>query len=187
MTHEQLFIYTIDDIVQKQYNGDEYSMIRACGLLRHLLLDESPLIHLANKNPQLKIRFIISDHEDLYFANWNGVCQIDLHYIYEKSKEVTLNQFMSFICFQIKEHQYKVSEIINIGCHREGGIHSQPVQDEKEAYMISIDRLILIDQRLFLESINSICNVVVNSTNNLYCAIKGHPPTDGFNHFIKLP
>ncbi len=188
MTHAELFVQTIDDIKEKQKKGGEYNMVRACGLLRHLLLDKSPLLILANKKYQLKIRFIVDDDPDTDFSgNWKGIYQKDIDYVFVKSKLVTITEFINLICFQIGNHYYTVSEIINIGSHREGGIHSQIVEDEKEAKIIALDKTLKRKTHLFIKSVNSICNVFINSTLPLYNLIKGLAPTDGFTHYIRLP
>jgi hypothetical protein len=44
MTDEELFLYILDDLREKIASGTEYNYIRACGLLRHLLIDNPCLV-----------------------------------------------------------------------------------------------------------------------------------------------
>ena len=56
---EKLFVSTLDDLAART-SGEvtEYSLLRAAGLLRQLLLDGNPLVHqAARRHPDVPIRF----------------------------------------------------------------------------------------------------------------------------------
>lgn len=48
---ESLFLATLMDVEQKAADGSRYSLIRAAGLLRQLLLDPTPLVHVVVAHP----------------------------------------------------------------------------------------------------------------------------------------
>ena len=59
---ESLYLSTIEDIREKLSRNNRYHIIKASGLLRHLLLDTTPLIYQINRKYQVKILFSIIDH-----------------------------------------------------------------------------------------------------------------------------
>ena len=62
MDNRHIFLQTLYDIRQK-LNGEKYHYIRACGLLRHLFLDQNPLLHLVNRELRIPIFFHVSDYK----------------------------------------------------------------------------------------------------------------------------
>ena len=64
INHEQLFLGTVRDLRTKIRTNTTYSLIRACGLCRHLLLDKHPLLHQANRQYKINIQFHIKDYTD---------------------------------------------------------------------------------------------------------------------------
>lgn len=64
-TLESFYIDTIEDIREKLSRNNRYHTIKASGLLRHLFLDTTPLIHQINRKYQAKILFSIIDHSTI--------------------------------------------------------------------------------------------------------------------------
>lgn len=62
---ESLYLNTIADIREKLSRNDRYHVIKASGLLRHLFLDQTPLVHEINREYRLKIQFSVIDHDRL--------------------------------------------------------------------------------------------------------------------------
>lgn len=62
---EALYLSTIEDIQEKSTRGDRYQIIRASGLLRHLLIDDTALIHKVNRKYRVKISFSVIDHDSI--------------------------------------------------------------------------------------------------------------------------
>jgi len=104
-----------------------------------------------------------------------------------KKKSANINSVYKSNLLPDSREILQSSEILNIGSHREGGIHSQTVQDEKEGYIIALDKHISPSNNLlFLKCINSICNVFINATIKLYDLITGRITPDGFIHYRPL-
>jgi hypothetical protein len=53
----ELFKYVYEDLEEIDSQASEYGMLRASTLLRQLLLDGAPLIHIVNENLKLPILF----------------------------------------------------------------------------------------------------------------------------------
>jgi hypothetical protein len=54
------FLRKVDEVRWRMQTGDYFDMIMAAALLRHLVLDEAPLLHKANRDLKLKLEFEVS-------------------------------------------------------------------------------------------------------------------------------
>src|SRR5688500_17536343 len=57
---EKLFVRSYDELEDGLKARDDYERLKIAASLRRLLLDASPLVHQANKNHKLRIRFRIN-------------------------------------------------------------------------------------------------------------------------------
>jgi hypothetical protein len=64
-TPEVLFIWNVEQLLTYHDKPTPENLFSSVGPLRRILLDETPLIHLANRKTKLKIVFISSDTPDL--------------------------------------------------------------------------------------------------------------------------
>jgi hypothetical protein len=62
-TPESLFIWNIENLIKYHDNPTPENLFLSVGPLRRILLDKTPLIHLANRNTKLKIIFTVVDPE----------------------------------------------------------------------------------------------------------------------------
>jgi|GEM_PF-2525998 len=191
MTHAELFIKTIDDLRERQIKGDEYNMLRACGLLRHLLTDALPLVQIIERSMRKKLLFTVSSFDDIKISGQRTkayTCIIDIDYTYVDHKTLDLDAFRKHICFIVREHDYSVSNIIKAGANIKGGVHTGRPENEKERIIVSIDDIPRRQNKeLFLHTINAICNVVYNSSMEFYCKIAGTSLPVDLPHNIRLP
>jgi hypothetical protein len=65
MQADQLFLRTLEDLDRRTTAADEYEALLAAGLLRKLLLDETPLLHQVNRYRRERIRFRINGETPL--------------------------------------------------------------------------------------------------------------------------
>jgi len=61
MSAEELFVRRFDDLVLGLKARDDYEIVKVGAILRQLLLDDTPLIHKANRQHRLKLRFVVND------------------------------------------------------------------------------------------------------------------------------
>jgi hypothetical protein len=54
---DRFFLETVIDLDLKAATGGSYQVTRAAGLLRQLLLDHEPLVHLVNRQHRVRIAF----------------------------------------------------------------------------------------------------------------------------------
>jgi hypothetical protein len=65
MQADQLFLRTLEDLDRRTAVADEYEALLAAGLLRKLLLDETPVVHQVNRYRRERIRFRINGETPL--------------------------------------------------------------------------------------------------------------------------
>jgi hypothetical protein len=177
MTHDQLFLKTLDDIKIKM-NGDEYDLIKACGLLRHLICDKTSLLEIVNREYRLKIVFTVCDKtppDNYLFAYW-----VDLSYLKEKTKTVSVDEFLSLRMFTFVDMCFSVKDIIRVGSHVQGGVHSGEAENPDHKVLSVLDDKVFRQQDFGKKSIKSICTVVLSGLEPLKNLIKGHTPAGGF-------
>jgi hypothetical protein len=65
MQADRLFLRTLEDLDRRTTVADEYEALLAAGLLRKLLLDETPLVHQVNRYRRERIRFRVNGETPL--------------------------------------------------------------------------------------------------------------------------
>lgn len=157
MDDRYIFLNTLYDIKEK-LNGEKYHFIRACGLLRHLFLDESPLLHIVNRELKMPILFHVSDYKTKVPLNpnfhWRSLSPDSVI-----THKVKLAEFLKIILLSYEQYEYSVQDIIKAASHIMGGIHSQKAKDEKEKILLDLDKVIPIQADIAMMNIHSICNV----------------------------
>src|SRR5438094_6089576 len=62
MTADELFLFAVDDLEGRTQLGQgEYDALMMAALLRKLLIDDTPLIHVVNRERRLALRFRVTD------------------------------------------------------------------------------------------------------------------------------
>jgi hypothetical protein len=174
-----MFIGTLNDIRNKLL-GNEYDLLRACGLLRHLLLDQPNLVYLANQKFDLKFTYHVCDYITkppfkplIHFISLEPNTRITYQVKENKLKHIPVLTF--------NEQDYTVIDVINSAAHKMGGVHSYPAKKDAEKNLMLLDEVLkkLPIQYLpvFYTCIASICEVVLKGLEPLEKAIKEHTPT----------
>lgn len=180
ISHEELFVCTVKDLRAKIKSNKPYNLIRACGLCRHLLLDDSPLIHQVNKNYKLKISFHIKDHENAPLSNdyigHGGRTILPIG----DSKTVNLNTFLKTKVLHYGKHEFTVLEMIQTASHYFGGIHTVN-PDLKQKTMSTLERYFKAEKKTSFWMISVICKVILNSMKPLETIVKKNISTGGFS------
>jgi hypothetical protein len=125
---EYMFINTIADIREKLHRGEPYFLIRGAGLLRHLLVDSTPLIDLVNREYELKITYRVLEPDGVQTGG-TDLSKIFLNqpalYLPQgipimpgrKFSEVNRDYFLGMKCFNFQGHQYSVKDVIKFTSH----------------------------------------------------------------------
>lgn len=139
MTDEELYLRTIEDLENRLAKPDEYNVIRAAALLRHLLIDGPPLLHTANRRLQLKLVWrefqVVSMHD---IGTWGVAWDTGQNPHFPSNNFVKLDAFLASKCLFVGQHLYSVCDLIKVWANVRGGVHiGKP--DEKEKAVDSAD------------------------------------------------
>lgn len=187
LSHEQLFIHTVQDLRSKIRANTTYSLIRACGLVRHLLLDGSiSLVHQVNRTHKLKIRFHIKDYENTPLSNdYKGSGGRTILPI-GKSRFVKLDEFLQAKIHYSFRDEFSVYDFIVAAAHYYGGVHSGK-PDIKQERLAMLNRFYKKETNASFWHISCICKVILKAVKPLESVIKKNPLPVDFNHSIVLP
>jgi hypothetical protein len=147
MTIEELFLNTIDDLQKRVAQGaSEYDVVGISSLLRKLLLDEAPLVHLVNKRLRKKFKFQVNVSEPMRKRAgvppptvWSRQDGFDpTTAMNPLVSTLKLDQMMACTIIIADGHEITVKEVIQHTAHVRGGVHSGKPSTPKEE---ALDRL----------------------------------------------
>jgi hypothetical protein len=180
LSHEELFIRTVQDLRTKIRTNTAYSLIRGCGLCRHLLLDTQPLLHQANKKHKIPIRFHVKDYTNsplsYEYKGSGGRTVLPLG----ESKFVKLEEFLKTKIHYYGKHEFTVFDILDAACHYYGGIHSGK-PDAKQEFLAKLNWFVHKETNISFWHMGAICKVVLKAIKPLETLIKNNPPAGGFS------
>lgn len=132
---------TIRDLESKVAAGDYYSLVKASGLLRSLMLDSNNLMDLANRDLRIKPRFEIVAIEplplqpDLAWFNIDPVTSKGTH-----TRLVDRQEFLKCTPLWAHSQSYSIKDIIRACAHAKGGIHIGEVSGNEKG-VLDIDKI----------------------------------------------
>lgn len=159
---EHLFLSTLADIDRKVMSGDRYSLIRAAGLLRQLLLDS--LVHVINRKYRIPIKFSTLD-----FSKPPPI-KPEIHWQtldpsqFPEAPTVTcsLDHFLSAPCLQWKSAIATVKDLIKACANAKGGIHLGEARTEEEQVLLDWDKVFsMAGKEPSLRALAGVCRVVL--------------------------
>lgn len=190
MNHRYIFLETLEDIRSKT-NGSKYQLVKACGLLRLLFLDKTPLVHIINKEFKCKLIFHITDFGRDYRINKGTVLlweRLKPEEFVLLTKKVKLSDFLSTICLHCLGESYTVKDIILVSSHILGGVHAgeaENVKDERLLEFFSIEQdkeikqqlleqfeHVIVGDELGFDSIKDICLICLDALKELEDKVK---------------
>jgi hypothetical protein len=172
---EELFLHTVIDIDQKVTAGDRYSVIRASGLLRQLLLDETPLVHAVNRQYRLQLSFqTVNFSQRLPVeaqAHWRTLDPEP--FLGRGTQKCSLKQFLAAPCLAWNGRNACVSDLIRACANAKGGIHFGRTKIEDEQMVLDFDQAIkLSGEEPSIRAIAAVCRVSLRGLNDLVSAIQ---------------
>jgi hypothetical protein len=180
ISHEQLFLATVQDLRTKIRTNKEYHLIRACGLCRHLLLDGHPLLNQVNKRHKLSITFHIKDYTNTPISHdYKGSGGRTILPIGE-SKKVTVNEFLQTKIHYYGKNEFTVKEFIRAAAHYYGGVHSGK-PEPKEEFLSRLNKFYNKETNISFWHMNAICKVVLKAMIPLERHIKENISAGGFS------
>lgn len=179
LSHEELFVRTVQDLRTKIRLNTTYSLTRACGLCRHLLLDKAALFHQANKTFKLPLTFNIKDYTNIPLSHdYKGSGGRTILPLGE-SKNVKFDEFLKIKIHFSGRNEFTVKEMIDAACHYYGGIHSGK-PDLKQQYLARLNRFYKKETNISFWHMAAICKVILKAMKSLETLIKSKSPAGGF-------
>jgi hypothetical protein len=179
MNHEEeLFLSTLEDIRNKIIDENKYKYLRACGMLRQILLDKPSLLDHANKKHRIKFKFEVNEKEspdNIFLAQW-----VDPGCLDGKSLAVNTQQFLRRRIFTLIDMHFTIKDFIRSSANVKGGVHSYTPLNDEERILSVLDEKVFKSQSLGLKSIKSICEITLKAVEPLEQMILGHTPAGGF-------
>lgn len=173
---EYLLLSTLADIDQKLLGRTRYSLIRAAGLLRQLLLDDTPLVHQVNRPYRRKIQFEVVDHRTpppvIPQAHWLNPDASS----FPRAQTINLNLdgLLSMPYLILEGTTATVRDLIKACANVKGGVHLGIVRTSEEGAIIDFDRAFrLVGEEPSLFAIAGVCRVVLRGLAPLVRAIHG--------------
>jgi hypothetical protein len=163
-TAEQLFIWNVEQLLIYHKNPTPENLFASVGPLRRLLLDETPLIHLANRSARLKFLFVMEDPPDFP--------------IKRPRKEMNLDKFLAEPIAYIQGQWVTVRDLISYVRNYAGLEHkTTPDTDAMKALEASGTSGILIGgMPPNLYSLGPIIGITLHACRLLYKKLKENEP-----------
>lgn len=182
---ERFLLESIADLDQKIAGGDRYSVIRASGLMRQLLI-EGLILRVAQRHG-MKLTFRTND-----FRSKPPVSNLTFHWINLNPTtgrtaeiiECNDRQFRAAICIRNGDIEVAVNDVIKACANAKGGVHfdTNPRRSESEQASIDIDQIISLGgEEPCLAALSSICDVFLQGSIPLVHKIQGNDPTSPIN------
>jgi hypothetical protein len=189
MDKMEIFLATLEDIRNKIDNvfltrqqdkinlQKRYDLIKACGLLRHLLTDKGNLFHQINRYYKVPLLFHVIDFRDRFPNTYGSFWFSLIPGRGAPGRLVELTEFLKITPLGEGKIYYSVKDIIRLSSHILGGIHTETPADEKENTFVELTNH--LDDGVY-SSIHSICTVSLKALFPLESAVRRHTPTGGF-------
>lgn len=172
ITHEELFLHTVEDLRQKVNSKTPYDLIRACGLCRHLLFDNPSLAHKVNKR-RLKLNCQIADYTNTPLSfDYKGSGGRNIEPLDRNTITVTLDKFFKAKIAYYGATEFTVKDILIIAVNNFGGIHSLSPTLKQKRLLHWEQWTKNVEMKMSFWLINSICRVILKALEPLEEEIK---------------
>lgn len=168
---EKLFQNTLQDLRERGSSMDPYTILKASGLLRSLLLDEHPLFDQVNRNYRVKIKFDIGDplipddlHPNTVMFSVGQVIDPEINYPGVGRKTVTRDRFLCAEVMFFRDKRFTVRDVIALEANAMGGVHAGSPKDKKLKFLKEASMVFeFLDLRSTLVLLKGIIRVVVRA------------------------
>jgi hypothetical protein len=176
-----LFLSTVIDLDQRVVAGDRYSLIRASGLLRQLLLDETPLAHVVNREYRTPLEF-----QTMEFSQAPPV-EPEAHWRLldpepfpgAQTQNCSLKEFLAAPCLTWRGSCASVTDLIRACANAKGGVHLGRAKIADEQLLLDWDEVFsILGEQPSLRAIAAVCRVALRGLTGLVRAVEsGSSPT----------
>ncbi len=124
-----MFVETLADLEARAiWGASEYALLRSAALLRELLLDERPLVLVANRARQHRLVFRVREPpNDVGLLGWLGIDPAEPA-VGGAIRELKVKEFLAFPLFFLGKSNLTVKDLILLGANVLGGVHLGPAK-----------------------------------------------------------
>lgn len=167
---EDLFTRRYNELQEYSGSADHYTNLKCSSILRQLLLDQTPLINLANRKTRLKIEFKVDNtfHQKLPLSSAILYTSTEVGNLVLKFsvnlKILKLDKFLSLQILEIENTKFTVKEVIKFASNKMGGIHLDASNEPNEKVLeASLEKLEKLNIPALAIAINSIAKIALIS------------------------
>jgi hypothetical protein len=142
MNRDTLFVRTLDDLAERtRPSADEYDVLLSAGLIRKLILDESPLVDQVNRDRRVRIRYRISQpgpyeqmivaEGPLYWSIQDGL-DPETNLTASPVEEVTRDAFLARVVMYVGGKDITVRDTILHTANVVGAVHAGKPHPSRE-------------------------------------------------------
>lgn len=139
MSPDQIFKIRYDEMALSLQRQQSEDMLKIAQSLRQILVDGDPLLHVVNKERQLKVKFTVGmSVQDISEEMAGlGLPIPDTHILgefrtYRPHKDIKIDNLLSFKVVKHDGDYYSVKDVIKTCCNRLGAVHyGNPENDEE--------------------------------------------------------
>ena len=188
MRAEELFIHTLDDL-EDRVRGPlpEYRVLGIAGLLRKLLIDDSPLVDQVNRHQRQRLTFVVSDsrqYEELvksmgapFMTAEDGIDPEGAPPGFGRL-ELNRSQFLKHRAMLTQNEEISVADLIQHGANVAGAVHlSNPRKPTHMEISKWADQFSPGGYPAGTRSLQAIGRVVLRTLEPLRAAVMGLPAT----------
>lgn len=186
LTHEELFLLTLQDIRDKVRSGTDYELLRACGMYRHLICDSTSLLQIVNEKYNLPIKFIVADWGEMrnwtIEVNWLSPYPPSASLLTTKTIALNVGKFRNHVILSLGSHRYNVEEIIRNVSVFMGGVHSDSpeLHEVKKRALVNIEKAVRDKKSpIIFYAIAAIGKIILKAVEPLEILISGRAPAGG--------
>lgn len=139
MDPKALFVATLGELERYVVVGDDYAMLRASALLRQLLVDQHPLVHLVNRVYKLPLKFtvcgrpyreVVFADDPVFYSAIGGIHRSGP--LPHQAELLSIDQFLATTVVKVGEELLTIRDLISISANVLGGVHKDEPKEGKE-------------------------------------------------------
>lgn len=140
---EERLIRSLTELQSRIIHADRFHLLEASGILRRLLLDTFPLVHLVNREYHCKLLFpLVPERAGLREPEGSTYTYVNLAPCFSSPDEVVmlpLDSLLSQSVVKGLDMAFSVRDVINFCANTKGGIHFDKPKSQMARQLLSLD------------------------------------------------
>jgi len=144
---EQSFLRFILDLQHRTAVNNRFDLLDASAILRRLLLDARPILHIVNRSYHERLRFPIAHRDPELLYEQAGQKPSFSHVALSPAfadpsdiKHMRLDEFLSAPALHGSQGSYTVRDVIKVCANLKGGIHFDDPSTSVEQALVELDK-----------------------------------------------